>query len=258
MIRYIFSINPGRAGSHYLSLLLSEARGCVSMHEPEPVMNGCAMRRYLRGDEALLRSILPEKVAAIERSRGSSTVYAESNHCFIKGFGWLLPELLPREKMALVVLRRDREALKRSFQRILSSPFLRSGDDWIITPLARPRQVPLPLAFRPALIRFHVYRALARTVARPGVMAIMSRGRRKMPAFMRRYESALLDWYFDEVEARTRRYRESFPEIRMVEVDLRQLNTSTGARRLFRELDLEPEAGFETLVGRATNQKASL
>jgi hypothetical protein len=42
-MRYIFSINTGRAGSQYLSDLLGMAKNVVSFHEPQPQM----IDRYL-------------------------------------------------------------------------------------------------------------------------------------------------------------------------------------------------------------------
>jgi hypothetical protein len=255
VIRFIFCATTGRSGSHYLCELLKQVEGCRAEHEPEPVMNGYPMREYLRGNAAPLRALMPGKLAVMESSRGTSEVYAETNHCFIKGFGWLLPEYLEADSIGVIGLHRDPECVRRSLSRVLCSPFLPSGDQWIITPAAFPRQIELPAGFRFPLLRFHLYRWLSRTIARPGIVRRFSGGRSEALPFIHRYEQALLNWYIAETEARWRLYQKQYPAIRAVDVVLDDLNTVEGVRALLDAFELQPKRTLADVVGKRTNPK---
>ena len=100
-IRYLFCITPGRSGSDYLAGLLAHARNTVSVHEGVPVMNGRPMRRFNDGDDRELRALLPAKLRAIRRRARPGHVYCETNHSFVKGWGYLLPDaVLPQTTSA--------------------------------------------------------------------------------------------------------------------------------------------------------------
>lgn len=254
-MRYVFCVSTGRSGTGYLSRLLAQAEECCSLHEPAPILNREPMHEFLRGNEAPLRALMAEKVGAIEAARAGRRFYAESNHCFIKGFGWLLPDHLPVDELRIVVLRRDPVAVRSSLSRISCSPFLPAGRQWIITPTASPRHVPLPTEFSFPMARFHLYRFLSRTAARPRIVRTLTGGSRSVPGFIERYEHALLDWYIRETEARWLAYRERFPEIRFIEVDLETLNQPKAVLGLFQWLEMRPRPGWEDAVARATNLK---
>ncbi len=87
-VDYIFSINTGRCGSHYLSVIFSHVPGCRSFHEPEPVGNGRVMRRYLQGHAGPMKRLAERKARLVQDLRSHCRLYFESNHRFIKGFGW--------------------------------------------------------------------------------------------------------------------------------------------------------------------------
>jgi hypothetical protein len=89
-IRYLFYINPGRSGSDYLAGLLARARNAVGVHEGVPVMSGRPMRRFNDGDDRELLALMPAKLRAIHRRARPGQVYCETNHSFIKGWGYLL------------------------------------------------------------------------------------------------------------------------------------------------------------------------
>jgi hypothetical protein len=254
-IRYVFSVSTGRAGSHYLSEIFRHVEGCVSEHEPEPIMNGRAMRSFLAGDPRRLERLMPEKLAAIQRARGDAAVYVETNHCFIKGFGWLLPDHLPQDQIGVIVLRRDPAKIRASFSRALCTPFLPGGDDWIITPTARPHHVPLPEGFSFPMARFHAYRLASRTVARPGIVRRLTGGRMNVIPSIQRYEQALLDWYIVETYARWEAYRRLFPQVLDVDVDVDDLNTFDGVSAMLARLGLVPAPSLAGVLGRRTNEK---
>jgi len=253
MIRFLFVISTGRSGSHYLSEVFKHVAGCASFHEPWPTLNDAPMRAYLRGDPQPLRTLMPGKLAAMERERAGEPVYVETNHAFIKGFGWLLPEFIPESEMGVIVLRRGREALLDSLQRVHCSPFNVWGHRWIITPAADPGLVALPAGFSHPLARFYVYRTLETVLFRP--LRVLSRGRYRKPAVVRRYERALLAWYLEQTEALTERYRARFPGVRMVETDLAELNDPAGLARLLEAFGLQALPSLAEQLGQRTNLK---
>ncbi len=255
MIRYIFSVSTGRAGSHYLSELFRHVDGCVSEHEPTPKLNADPMRAYLAGDPSLLEKQMPAKIDAIERRRAGQ-VYVETNHCFIKGFGWLLPRYIPEDQIGVIVLRRENAKIRASLSRVLCTPFLPGGDQWIITPLARPHFTPLPAEFSYPMARFHLYRLASRTFARPGIVRRLTRGRMQVPPPIRDYEQALLDWYIAETYARWDAYRRKFPKIKSVEVNVDELNTVEGVAAMLAHFDLSPGPTLPGILGKATNRKS--
>jgi hypothetical protein len=257
-VRYIFSVSTGRAGSNYLAELFGHVDRCVAEHEPRPILNDRPMRAFLAGDPTALERLMPAKVAAIRRAMvaASATTYVETNHCFIKGFGWLLPELLPEDELGVVVLRRDPARIKASLSRILCTPFLPAGDQWMITPAARPHFVPLPPEFSFPMARFHAYRLASRTIFRPGIVRRATAGRMNVIPPIKRYEDALLDWYIAEIEARWQAYRVQFPKVTAVEVDVDELNTPDGVAAMMARFGLAPKDSIREVLGRATNTKA--
>lgn len=255
MIRYIFSINTGRSGSHYLSEVFKHVEGCVSEHEPKPKMNAEAMQEYLAGRPRKLERLMQPKIEAIEAARGDQ-IYVETNHCYIKGFGWLMPKYIPQKRLGVIILRRDPAKIRQSFTRVLCSPFLKSGDNWIITPAAKQTLVPLPEGFSFPVMRFHAYRLLSRTLGRPGVVRRLSGGRMNLLPMVRRYERSLLDWYIAETDARAELYKRTFPNITYVEADLDELNTIEGVTAMLEPFGLRPKPSLAEVVGRATNQRA--
>jgi len=218
-IRYLFCINAGRSGSDYLTELLARAENAVSLHEALPIMNGVQMQRFNEGDEAALRALMPVKLAQIrKKSRGGRKVYCETNHSFIKGWGWLVPEAIPQERIGVVVLRRSAEQVIHSHLRVRNVPgTTRWSRTWVLTPGAARNHLPPP-----------------------------SRDDRY----------SLCRWYVDEIERRARAYRERFPDITYLECDLEQLNDRDFVGELFGRFGLVPSSQLEEAVGRPLNARA--
>jgi hypothetical protein len=216
------------------------------------------MQAFLAGDPSQLEALMPHKVAAIERTRAqaNASVYVETNHCFIKGFGWLLPSYLPEDEIGVVVLRRDPAKIKASLARILCTPFLPPGDQWMITPAAHPHYVALPDGFSFPMARFHAYRLASRTIFRPFIVRRLTGGKRQVPASIERYQDALLDWYIAEIAARWEAYKQQFPRVTSIEVDVDDLNTRDGVTAMMAPFGLAPNDSIGEVLGRATNTKS--
>lgn len=114
---YVFSVNPGRSGSEYLSVLLSSVNGTVAFHEAPPTMSGSVLESAMAEGLDRTRSERLVKVTEITRllaASGAST-YVETNHMFAKTFFDVALEELPPAPVAVVVLRRPWAKVMRSF-----------------------------------------------------------------------------------------------------------------------------------------------
>ena len=217
-IRYVFCINPGRSGSEYLARVLGCAAGAIGAHEAFPVMNGRPMLRFNDGDEAELRALMPAKAKAIAKRHRRDRVYFETNHSFIKGWGYLFPDIYaPQCEIGVIVLRRDPEKVAASLLRVRDVPGLTAWSRaWYLTPNAKHDLHPLPAGATP-----------------------LDRCR----------------WYVREVGLRADDYKRRFPNVTYFDATLEELNDIDTVRRMLAAFGLEPGPRLEQVVGTPTNAK---
>lgn len=257
-IDYLFCINTGRSGSDYLGKILDHVVDCRAVHEPEPIGNGRAMRRYARGDAEPMRRLTQEKIKTIEKVKGVGEVYAETNHCFIKGFGWFIAEHLPAEKVGVVILKREPTKIAQSLLRVGCSPLVSGGRDWISVPSMRSPRVAPPRRMGSCLLTYQ----LARVVKFP-FRALdyawyrMSGKRLGYPSWLTRYELECLTWYVHETYARAEVFKQQHPGIRFYEVSIEDLNSLESVSAMLRHFGLEGKASLGDVVGRPTNLKTA-
>lgn len=254
-IQYLFSINPGRSGSQYLQRLLSYVEGCRSEHEAYPICNGRAMRRFLEGENDVMRSLAREKV---HRIRGfieeGYTLYAETNHCFIKGFGWFIPEFVQQSKIGVIILRRDPTKVIESTLKIDCSPLTSFGRDWIVTPDKKdPIVAPPRCAHLDPICSYKLMR-LARLPHRGRILREkLGLGLPTVPKYIRAYEYSAVSWYLDELNAMTIKYMRSYPKIKYLETSIDELNTKDGIDRLVATFGLSKDDNIYQIMGVPVN-----
>jgi hypothetical protein len=218
-IKYIFSINPGRSGSDYLTELLSKTVNAVSMHEGFPIMNGTAMQKFNEGDDSELRKLMPKKLEQIQRkSKNGRKIYCETNHSYIKGWGYLIPdEYIPQEEIGVIILQRNIDRTAYSLLRIhdvpCASEFSRT---WYLMPGG------------------------CRNLSAPSENA-------------NPYE--LCKWYVEEIGLRAQEYKAQFPRITYVECDLEQLNNYDYVIQMFDIFGLKPLPQLKNVVGQPLNTR---
>lgn len=218
-IDYIFCISTGRCGTKYLKTLFAHIPGCWAFHEPHPIGNNDIMRKCLNnGDTEPMRGLAQQKAERIEEIRGGCGLYVETNHCFIKGFGWFLPEFLLEERLGVIILTRKRAEIVESLLRTHCTPLTTSGPCWLITPKAKS-----PLCPRPDERRED-------------------------------YERESLGWYVDETAARAKAFQKRFGRIKYYIVDIEELNTPERVSEMFKFFGCkatEPISGIGVKVGRS-------
>lgn len=218
-IKYIFCINTGRSGSDYLAELLSKASNAVSFHEGLPIMNGAAMRQFNRGDASELEALVPLKLQAIrQKLSDEKTIYCETNHSYIKGWGTLLPDAyIPQEEIGVIILRRNLEDTIRSFLRVHEAPGI---SEWSRTWYLEP-DAPSNLSHPPKGANLY----------------------------------DLCQWYVEETDLRAAAYQKQFPKISYVECDLEQLNDYQFVSEMFSRFGLIPSSSLQDATGTVLNTR---
>jgi hypothetical protein len=218
-IKYIFCINSGRCGSDYLTELLSQARNTVSIHEGTPIMNGEPMQKFNDGDDSELCELLPLKIREIKKkSKNGHKIYCETNHSFIKGWGYLIPDLyIPQEEIGVIILRRDIDKTAYSLLRVHEVPGVSEWSrTWYLTP------------------------NIQRNLSKPAKNANL-------------YE--LCKWYIEETYLRAQEYKQIFPKIRYLECDLEQLNEYDFVVQMFEYFGLVATPELTNAVGNVINKR---
>lgn len=218
-IKYIFCINSGRSGSDYLTELLSHAENTISIHEGVPIMNGYPMQQFNHGDDRELQKLMSLKMKEIyKKNKNGRKIYCETNHSFIKGWGYLLPDkYISQEEIGVIILRRDVDRTAYSLLRVRDVP---GNSEWTKTWLLTP----------------HAERNLSKPFENSSF-----------------YD--LCKWYVEETYLRAEEYKKMFPRITYVECDLEQLNKYDFVLEMFSSFGLVPMSTLQNLVGRVVNAR---
>jgi hypothetical protein len=254
-VEYIFCINTGRAGSFYLKSLFDHVSGCCSFHEPEPQGNGKPMREYLNGKAGPVRELAREKAKNVEQAKEEFDVYVETNHWFIKGFGWFLPEYLSADKIGIVVLKRDKDKTAESLLGIGCSPLTQMGRNAIITPDAQKTILQPPKLFLSPRASYYLACA-ARLVWGGADRLCKTIFQSNIPSLkpLKRYEMECLRWYVEETAEQTAKYRERFPDMKYYDVNITDLNSPEEVGKMLSFFGLSSERSITEVIGKPNNR----
>ena len=222
--RHIFSINPGRAGSGFLSELLATDKRVQSYHEPRPRMTGSWMVRALADLEGSReeRRVKVSGINFLAAMRPARQIYAETSHMFCKSFHDVV--LGAYSDVDVIILRRDIAETLKSF---LDLGFFGSGD------VAWPMWMHRPEEHGSFL--------------------------RIPPDFVPRNATEQAILYLVDIEKRAQTLPSLYPEARFHAYRLEEIARPEGARRLFASLGLEwaeaSDAATRRLVNRRSERK---
>lgn len=258
-IRAIFSINPGRSGSQYLAKILAAGRNCIAFHEQNPSGFGQTLADYHQGDERGMQDVARAKHDFIARLSKKNLIYAETNHCFIKGFGWPLMKKMDPRSVAIIVLRRDPDKIVNSMIKVRSLPLSSTGRYYNLTPDRMNPVVPPPTLF--GLTPAASYR-IGKLVALPekvlAKLKIFLFGypiRRYVP--LRRYQEKIIRWYLDETRELEKLFKIQFPDCVYIHMDIDELNDLERVMALFHCLGVECNKEDLTELGVPANTRDS-
>jgi len=195
-----------------------------------------------------MKRLMDQKISEIKRLSGKSC-YAETNHCFIKGFGWLIPEYIPSNQIGVIILKRDKKKVINSFMRLGHSPLTPHGRVWYMTP-----EMKHPLAAPPSFWGsvkgyYHMVRYINYLLFYKGVNKELSHE----PEWIKDYAWRLMDWYIDEVYRWADVYKQTFPNIRYFETDVNYLNRTDGVQTMLEYFGLSADDKIVHHVGRRSN-----
>jgi hypothetical protein len=218
---YIFSVNPGRSGSEYLSALLSTVGGTVAFHEAKPKMHKDVLDSATKEGLNRTRPQRLDKITEIRRllSESGASTYVETNHMFAKTFFDIALEELPPEPVAVVILRRPWAKVMRSF---LSLGYFSDHNpvwiDWMRVPQME----------GPAQDSIHPEDQM-------GAVAE----------------------YLLKIEQRAQEIQDWYPDIRYVDCSLEALQSHEGVTDLFDRLGFNEDThgDLESLVGTPVNER---
>jgi len=218
---YVFSVNPGRSGSEYLSTLLSSVGETLAFHEAKPKMHGDFLESAMKEGLERTRSQRLVKIAEIRRlleESGAST-YVETNHMFAKTFFDIALEELPPAPVAVVILRRPWAKVMWSFLSL--GYFTDQNPVWI-------DWMRLPQKDGPAEDSLH---------PEDPMVAVAE--------------------YLLKLEQRSQDIQNWYPDIRYVDCDLETLQSREGVQALFDRLGLDGEApgDLESVIGTPVNKR---
>ena len=254
-VKAIFSINAGRSGSEYLAKILDGAKNCVSHHEKRPAGFGASLQAFNRGKMGPMSDVARIKASAIKQANAKGLIYIETNHCFVKGFGWPLMDAVAQEDIGIIILRRNPTKIAESMLRIRSVPLNRVGPYFNLTPNRKNPAVPPPpflglpggIGYRAARFLSLSWRALRR------LFNLASTAEQPEPFL--KYQRAVTDWYIEETDALGREFRRRHPGCQYFEVELDELNSREGVQRLCDFFGIDMDAAQVKIIGIPLNTK---
>jgi hypothetical protein len=219
MKKVIFSINTGRSGSKFIASLCKGFDNVSSYHEPYPALCGKEMRAYQLGDENAMNELILLKVKKIKEALTQKPIYFESNHYFIKGFGWKILDLLKEEdiEVAVIILKRDPNKIVESFYKIGTSLIGKGAVNHLIHP--RAKIVKDPFFKYPSIdyAKLFFFRVLTMTYNFPYYL-----GLRKLKSFslFQPYQKRYLYWYIEQYEYLKQKWKQRYPHLKYLEISL--------------------------------------
>jgi hypothetical protein len=205
--RVVFTATTGRSGTLSLSRIFSAVRGCISLHEAYPVMNGPVLRAASYGDTALVNRVYRRiKSVNIRRAAVGHRYYFEANHLFIKTFAQNAVDDFG-DRISVVHLVRPAIEVATSIYSLQDYPGTQRGNYWWLD-----------------------YRAPANRISIADLLE-------SDPEFSHPFYKAL--WYWHEVEARIAAFRLDMPTVRFVRFQTEWLNDALRMCDLLDDLGVE-------------------
>jgi hypothetical protein len=273
---YIFSINAGRSGSNYLMNIFRHVVGCIALHEPKPRGNGKVMRCYDRGYLDPMKQCVEEKIKTIREVKLNCQVYAETSHCFIKGFGWFIPQYFPQKKIGVVVLKRDTSKIIESYTRLHCSVLNPLGRRWISlpdmqNPFVSPPELLISAKATYRYARFVRFIKLSRQLSKFLIRKVVKRElpllkddelkhlawntENQYPEWLKQYELDCLQWYIEEMDRKTEAFMRKYPDIKYYTVHIEELSSLDSVLQMLDFFHLEGKDSLSDILGKPTNLK---
>jgi hypothetical protein len=220
--KLLFCINSGRAGSHYLQQLLDLSPIVASFGEQAPTMSGKYLHlvnehpySFSYNDRLIKVNKINEMIRNLPQNK---TIYSETNHMFIKTFFDVVMDNFG-DKIEIIILRRNLASTLKSF---IALDYLGKNTvsyDWMVRSDSPTSALKTHIAFKKM---DHCERCIA---------------------------------YLLDIEARAQRFKKQYPNIRMHEVRVEELNDIQNVLKLFNNLGITDVLPDNNIIGTAVNTK---
>ena len=216
------------------------------------------MNAFAQGRPKLIRNIALEKANFARSHTADGGTYFESNHCFIKGFGWYITEHFSENEIGAVILTRNKVEIVKSYYRIGCSPLTSYGRKWILTPMLRNPIVQPPRSGQLSPRATYRYWNLVRHLILPFQFLYRQLLGAPLgkPKCLVHYELEALRWYVEETRAQTEIFIRKHPNIRCYRIDISELNDEDKILQMLDYFGLEPTPTLRNIAGKRTNLKA--
>jgi len=209
------------------------------------------MISYLFGIKRIMNQEVKRKVNQINSIASREKIYAETNHTFIKGFGWIIPSYLPEKEIGIIMLKRDRKTIISSLKRIQCTPLTIFGLKWLLNPWMMNQSNVLPFINRILYPFYLLINSFLISKLNKNTFNV------RIPSHVKTYEEMLLNWYVDETYSMKEKYQKVYPKIKIFETCLEQLNYTQEFINMFDFFGIEymPKKTIFEKIGKKTNLK---
>lgn len=222
MSRLFFCINPGRSGSHYLQKILECASEVESFGECPPTM--CEKHLWAVNERPYAESYDSRmvKVNKIEKMLkglpAGKSIYSETNHMFIKTFFDVVMDRFG-DDVEVIILRRNLSNTLKSFIELEYLGKNHVSYDWMVHPESPSAAIKCIKSFKN----------------------------------MDHYDRCIS--YLIDIEARALRFQRDYPNTKVYDVRLEELNDKQLVIGLFERLGITPTNQLDAAVGNSINQR---
>lgn len=202
----IFTATTGRSGTMSLARIFATVDGCRAYHEPYPWMNGNELINPETNDDPYLKFLYQTvKSVNIRRYAFGARYYFEANHIFIKNFYRYVIEDFPG-KIKVVHLFRDPVKVANSIYSLGHHPGSFEGNNWYLD-----------------------YRGANNKIK---IADILDHDGKYNHVFYRCL------WYWYEIEARIKVFREQYPEVTVVDLRTEDMDDLDKIENMFMRMQL--------------------
>jgi hypothetical protein len=213
------------------------------------------MQEYLSGRPESMAQCTKIKINNIEKNRKDKYTYVETNHTFIKGFGWFIPEYFDEKDIGVIILKRNKHDVAKSFQRINALPTNKLGRDFIISPDLDDRIIPPPEILFSPKFTCNTVRFIRQFFRGSAYYRKAHLPTPKIPKWITKYERECLEWYVDETFALSNKYVNKFKNINYYTIENDKLNSIEEISKMMTFFNLKCSPEIDKIIGSPTNKK---
>ena len=242
MTKYIFVISTGRCGTTYLSKIFENCVDVDSFHENYPVCNEKEMYVFQKGNADSMRKLVVQKVKQI-KSKNKKLIYSETNHCFIKGFGWFVRDHINPKDIGVIILKRDMDSVVKSYSKRINNPFSYMARKWLLSTNKK-----LVMNDPPSIIH------------RKFDIIFYHSGKFLPKAFFRflffianDYTKKYFEWYYKETYDMAKEFQKKNTDMKFYECNLEDLNNYENVLYLLEYYNIRPKKSLKKIINKPIN-----